>query len=677
MLLLLLVVGVVVVVVARWEDTYSAAIFPGVKVGGIDLGGTSLAEARTDLAPLQEAALYRKITVVAGNARWQVTPAALGLRLNIDQRLQEAYALGRESNALDRFSTQVDLALQGRNLSLVGNYDSEALGAFIRQADKYSFQPARAAVVRLASGQATISVQAQTGTELDEQAATTELAAALADPSQTVIRLPVEAVAPPVSEAEAQREVKALHTLLAKQLHLQFGSRQWTMGARVIAPVIALTTVVAPGGTATYRHSVDLDAVRAYVNGLARQIDRPVRSATIAMHGAVLQVVAAQSGYVLDRYSATQSIGQAMVASGSQDVALPVSVVAPMLPTAAAERTAQQVAIMIRRPLALTFEGRTWLLTPAQLGTLLDFTSRQDPVSGPWLDFHVDPRRLAHTLATMAQAIAVAPVDARFEVAGTQVRIVPSLPGRRVDFVALALAIEQKGRATSLPVPTQAYEGSFTTAQAEAMHVHDLLIAHATYFPGSSVNRLTNIAAAARHLDYQLIAPGDVFSFDSRIGDISPQGGYVQGIDIIDNQDVPGIGGGVCQVAVTLFQSALYTGMEIIERVPHANVVSYYNPVGMDATVYVAPGGPDVKFLNNTGNWVLIHFVPDLANYRLTAEFFGTNPHFSVTVHGPYSTQEPNGDVDAWFDRTVKDRTGRILLQARFTSHYVPTGSSQ
>jgi vancomycin resistance protein YoaR len=257
------------------------------------------------------------------------------------------------------------------------------------------------------------------------------------------------------------------------------------------------------------------------------------------------------------------------------------------------------------------------------------------------------------------------------------VRLTPSVPGRRIDFASLAQAIEQKGRALTLPVPAQSYDASFTTAQAEAMHIHDLLISHPTYFPGSSVNRITNIAAAVRHLDYQLIAPGAVFSFNARIGDVTPQGGYVQGIDIIDNQDVPGIGGGVCQVAVTLFQSAVYAGMPILERVPHANVVSYYNPIGMDATVYVSPDGPDVKFQNNTGNWVLIHFVPDLANYRLSAQFFGTDPHFTVRVDGPYSKPEPNGDVDAWFDRTVTDDTGHVLLHARFTSHYVPLGSSE
>jgi vancomycin resistance protein YoaR len=139
---------------------------------------------------------------------------------------------------------------------------------------------------------------------------------------------------------------------------------------------------------------------------------------------------------------------------------------------------------------------------------------------------------------------------------------------------------------------------------------------------------------------------------------------------------VPGIGGGVCQVAVTLFQAAVYAGMPIEERVPHANVVSYYNPIGMDATVYVSSNGPDVKFQNNTGHWVLISFVEDLAHEKLTVRFFGTNPHFRVVVRGPNVTYLSNGDVNAVFYRTVYDAKNQVLLDHAFSSHYVPVGAS-
>jgi vancomycin resistance protein YoaR len=120
----------------------------------------------------------------------------------------------------------------------------------------------------------------------------------------------------------------------------------------------------------------------------------------------------------------------------------------------------------------------------------------------------------------------------------------------------------------------------------------------------------------------------------------------------------------------------VYAGFRIEERIPHANVVSYYNPVGMDATVYVAPGGPDVKFVNTTDHWVLVSFAEDLQNNRLTVRFFGTDPHFHVVVRGPDVKYQPNGDADAVFYRTVYDRKGNVLLDAAFRSHYVPVGAA-
>jgi vancomycin resistance protein YoaR len=288
---------------------------------------------------------------------------------------------------------------------------------------------------------------------------------------------------------------------------------------------------------------------------------------------------------------------------------------------------------------------------------------------------HVDPARLGAVLGPAAAVVDRTPVDARFVVQGDQVHLIPSQAGRRIDLAALAAAMQRRGRTMFLPIPAHNYAAQLTTARAQAMGIHDLLITRSTQFEGSSDARLTNIHAAVRHLDGQLIAPGEIFSFNQRIGPITADGGYVQGINIVDNQDVPGIGGGVCQVAVTLFQTAIFSGMKIVERIPHPILVSYYNPIGMDATVYVSANGPDVKFQNTTGHWILIDFVEDLPHYKLTARFFGTNPHFHVVVRGPFVTQQPNGDVDAIFYRTVYDRHGKVLLDAHFTSHYVPEGS--
>jgi vancomycin resistance protein YoaR len=675
-LLIICLLGALALSIYRWESGMDGAIYPGVKIAGVDVGGDSIAAARLRLQPVAQALTSRDITVLGGGHTWKVTPSQLGMKLDLDQRLREAYALGREDDLLDRYSTQISMALQGRGISLIGNYDSGTLQTFVLQLSRDVYQEAQPAVVSLQNAKAVVSTHATTGLKLDQQAATTLLAAALADIHQTVVHVPVSTITPPVSEAEANREVAALQSILSAKLHLHFGTRSWLLDASSIAPAIALTTVIAPGGAATYQHSLDQAALTRYVDNLGAQIDQPMKPATVAIHDAHISVVPGQNGFHLDRFATKQILAQAILQGGTQDLNLPGGVAQMTTPIAAAQVAARQAAELIRRPLAVTYHSYSWLLGPSQLGSTLVFMPRRDPVNGPVLDVRVDPAKLAQVLGPVTSSVATKPVDAHFVASGTHVLLAPSLPGRRVDFAALAPSIEGRGRIISLPLPVQIYQPQLTTTKAEAMGIHDLLITHSTYFPGSSAARLTNIHAAVQHLDGQLIAPGAVFSFNQRIGDITAAGGYVEGINIVDNQDVPGIGGGVCQVAVTLFQSAIYAGLRIEERAPHANIVSYYNPVGMDATVYVSPNGPDVKFRNTTDHWILLSFEEDLAHDKLTARFFGTNPHFRVVVRGPTSKTEPNGDVDAVFYRTVYDSKGNVLLDAAFRSHYVPVGAA-
>jgi vancomycin resistance protein YoaR len=672
--LLLVAMGIALV---RWEETMVAAVYPGVHVGGVDVGGLSLDVARGRLTPLADSAMNRTLTVTAGTHHWTMTPQGLGLHLDLDAKLQQAYALGREPNAIDRYGTQLSLAVEGRDLPLLGNYDSGLLDAFVQKAAIAVYQAPQAASVRLANGQATLTAHAHPGDALDQPAATKLLAEALADTSQATVKLPVKVLPPPVSEAEGEREVAALQTLLTHTtVTMQFGGKSWKMGARTIGPLISLTTVVASGGASTYQHNVNQKAVADYVDRLAAHVDQPVHDATATVTAGRIHVTAAQSGYHLDRFTTQKVIAQAILAGGPQTVTLPVGVTAPVGTTSAAEAAAQQAGALIRRPLALTYATGRQVLSSAELGSLLTFTPHQDPISGPQVIVGINTTKLATVIAPVTATLNQAPINARFAMVGTSVKVVPSQPGTQVDLKVLAADLLARNNAADIAVPLQPIQAHFTTSAAQAMGIHDLLISHSTYFPGSSPARLTNIDAAVHHLDGQLIAPGAVYSFNQRIGDITAQGGYVEGIDIIDNEDVPGIGGGVCQVAVTLFQAAVYTGMPIVERVAHANVVSYYNPVGMDATVYVSPDGPDVKFQNNTGHWVLVRFVEDLAHNKLTVRFYGTNPHFHVVVRGPTSTTEPNGDVDAVFYRTVYNSSGKELLNAHFNSHYVPEGAA-
>jgi vancomycin resistance protein YoaR len=96
--------------------------------------------------------------------------------------------------------------------------------------------------------------------------------------------------------------------------------------------------------------------------------------------------------------------------------------------------------------------------------------------------------------------------------------------------------------------------------------------------------RAWNIALAARHLDGIVLQPGETFSFNERVGARGLEEGFRVAPELLNGDRVEGLGGGVCQVASTLYAAALEAGLEIVARQAHSRP-SGYLPPGLDATV--------------------------------------------------------------------------------------------
>jgi len=239
-------------------------------------------------------------------------------------------------------------------------------------------------------------------------------------------------------------------------------------------------------------------------------------------------------------------------------------------------------------------------------------------------------------------------------------------------------------------------EPGVKTGEINDLGIRELVGVGESTFYHSITNRVFNVALAASRLNHQLIAPGEVFSFNRALGDVSGATGYRSAYVIKDGKTILGDGGGVCQVSTTMFRAALSAGLPIVERKAHAYRVGYYEQdekPGLDATVY-APSA-DLKFENNTGNYLLIQTVVDTSNYSLEIDLYGTDDGRVVErseprVFGLSAPPEdlyvddpslPVGTVDqidwaAWgatsvFDYVVK-RDGKVLTEKTFYSVYKP-----
>lgn len=190
------------------------------------------------------------------------------------------------------------------------------------------------------------------------------------------------------------------------------------------------------------------------------------------------------------------------------------------------------------------------------------------------------------------------PVNARYEINGNTVDIVPGDTGRFIN------------KEEAAPLLQNVYEGCepvrvpfyVSTPDVDAATLKEKLFettlgSYSTSYGSSTANRCANIARAASLINGTVVAPGEVFSFNDTVGHRTKENGFYTAKEYVDGQSVDGIGGGTCQVSSTLYSAVLYADMSIVERLNHMMTVGYI-PLGQDATV--ADGGVDFKFKNSS-----------------------------------------------------------------------------
>ncbi len=206
----------------------------------------------------------------------------------------------------------------------------------------------------------------------------------------------------------------------------------------------------------------------------------------------------------------------------------------------------------------------------------------------------------------------------------------PEVIGTELDIPALMAAVKtfepksilgggKTPRTIALPVTRTLPK--VTAAKLKEEGIERKIVEFTTSFATSGEGRSHNVTAASKALDETLLMPGEVFEYGKIVAKAEKEYGYKEAPVILKGKLTPGIGGGICQISSTLYNAALLTGLEIVERRNHSLVV-HYLPKGLDATF--AEGYVNFKFRNSTGKQLLIRTV---VKYKtVTVKFFGTMP---------------------------------------------------
>lgn len=320
--------------------------------------------------------------------------------------------------------------------------------------------------------------------------------------------------------------------------------------------------------------------------------------------------------------------------------------------------------------------------------------------------YHFSEQKFEKLIAPLVSQTNIETIDPLFNFVNNKVvTLREGKDGQKVDEAELkrqVLSLLQsaiqldKPEDITIAVPIQIVPAAVAEDKADSMGIKEEIGTGTSLFHGSIEARAFNINLAASRLNGTVIKPGETFSFDKTVGDISSLNGYKQAYVIQNGKTVLGDGGGVCQVSTTLFRAALNAGLPIVERNAHAYRVGYYEQdsgPGIDAAIYTP--NIDLKFKNDTNHHILIQSYVDLDSQQITFTLYGTKDNREVTMTKPVVVSEtpapepsfqddptlPKGQVKqidfsangakVYFTRTVK-KDGKTIISERFDSNYRP-----
>jgi len=444
---------------------------------------------------------------------------------------------------------------------------------------------------------------------------------------------------------------------------------------------------------------------------LAAEIDRPAVDAAFTYENGAAAYVPSQAGRRLDVAAVRENLLAPLTEFRPVQVSLPIVETRPQVNDAGETAVEIQQAIYnpinfyLPEPLDDVDLGEIQL-SPAQLAqwVRVEMTIAADGSQQP--NLVVDENAVRYWLSQYADEIYRLPVNARFyfdDDTKQLVLVAPHINGRELDIDAtmehFMAQVDTPNR--SVPLIVKDIEPLVNAnATAEELGITELISEKVTWFYGSSDERKHNIARAAANFYGIVIAPYEEFSFNKYLGSISEADGYTEGLIIVGGQTIKGVGGGVCQVSTTMYQTAFWAGFPIVSRLEHGYWLSYYNDgegPGMDATIY----SPivDLKFINNTPYHLLIENYYSAENEALTFKFYSTSMGRTIEKEGPVFenvTEVPGTDQDRWeYDpdlpegtvqqidwategadvyvtRIVKNADGEVIEERTFASHYIP-----
>jgi vancomycin resistance protein YoaR len=301
------------------------------------------------------------------------------------------------------------------------------------------------------------------------------------------------------------------------------------------------------------------------------------------------------------------------------DVSLPVESVEVTVTREGLDRALAEIAVpAVASDLVITGHDGTIATLPRQdIGAVLSFA----PDGSGGLDPQYHPEAAIGILAPQLEATETEPKDAQIVLDGGRPAVVPGTKGNLVDWDKTLeslpqLLVTEDGR--SIEAVYKSADPELTTEAAEKLGINEVIGEFSS--GGFEYASGVNIRLAASEIDGALVKPGETFSLNGYTGSRGAAEGYVESGIIEAGRPGKAVGGGISQLATTLYNASYFAGMEDVDHTEHSYYISRY-PAAREATVY--EGAIDLAFRNpSESTGVLIQTIG--TDSDITVRLWGT-----------------------------------------------------
>ena len=361
--------------------------------------------------------------------------------------------------------------------------------------------------------------------------------------------------------------------------------------------------------------NVDRELLSATIAGMADSFAIPPVDGGITFVDVQPESTPAEPGLEVNVDAAVTQIGEQWLTE-PRPLALPVVSVEPAISDAEVERAlAEEAAPLVEAPITAIVGETSAQLAPSSLAAAASFIAQ-----GSTLELIVDGKLLSEDLRAQIPELERAPVNATVRISEGAPQITPDSLGTEINAEALASGViaASTSETRTVEVDLAQVEADLTVADVEALGITEKVSEFSTNLTSDEV-RTNNLRTGAAAISGVIVMPGETFSLLDTLGPITPENGYGNAGILIEGVIVDGMGGGLSQLATTVYNAAFFAGLEDVEHQPHSQYINRY-PEGREATIFVP--SIDLKFKNDSDYGVLIESW--VADGQLHVEFWST-----------------------------------------------------